>query len=540
MLQTAPYNLGWQTHFLNLVHTPRKAVSAVIAAEAMRRLPRMKSYGRYPDSQRFGDFVVSYEGDRSELNASDAFMYAGDTADAARDPSALQRLVGFGSSGTVDYEGTGAYFLDKLRDGLWRLELYPDEILVRDPFEQPQPGKVVSRLLYRSWPMKLQLPDLGAAFIATPLNVPGDAAAARTAMQGVIAMEPGVWLLSRKEGDASGSLPAKAGRVALKEFHVNARVSYPDFIQTLAPREFMAGAAAEIRVRVASDSLPEEVRLWVRPAGTGFFGKPIAMRRARGNDYTAALPAEDLEPGLYEYAVSARSGDRTTSFPGGASGQPHEWPFRLDTLWSFSITPPGTTMRLFNPKADYERLSFVRPGEQYRNPFFRLTPGESADEVALTLDLPDLGPDTPARYAAALYIGDAMAVRRGEFVNADALHVKLRADGGSRKLLQVTLVEKDGTAWTAPVLATGAWGSVTVPLRRLVLGRSIHIPSPYPGLWNYWREAAQGRGGPADHIHVENVERLQLTVTPNIGDTAADTARGVSVETITLSFAGSR
>src|SRR6202011_6237702 len=36
MLQTAPYNLGWQTHYLNLVHTPRKAVSAVIAAEAMK------------------------------------------------------------------------------------------------------------------------------------------------------------------------------------------------------------------------------------------------------------------------------------------------------------------------------------------------------------------------------------------------------------------------------------------------------------------------------------------------------------------------
>ncbi len=40
MLQTASRNLGWQTHYLNLVYTPRKAMSAVIAAEAMRRLPR--------------------------------------------------------------------------------------------------------------------------------------------------------------------------------------------------------------------------------------------------------------------------------------------------------------------------------------------------------------------------------------------------------------------------------------------------------------------------------------------------------------------
>jgi len=134
--------------------------------------------------------------------------------------------------------------------------------------------------------------------------------------------------------------------------------------------------------------------------------------------------------------------------------------------------------------------------------------------------------------------GRSLAVRGSELAHADALHVKLRADGGSRKMLQVTLVEKDGTAWSAAVRATGAWESVTVPLSHLALTRSIHIPSPYPGLWNYWREAAQGRGGPADHIRVENVERLQLTVTPNVGDTADDTARGASVESITLSFAG--
>jgi hypothetical protein len=34
MLGTASRNLGWQTHYLNLVYTPRKAMSAIIAAEA--------------------------------------------------------------------------------------------------------------------------------------------------------------------------------------------------------------------------------------------------------------------------------------------------------------------------------------------------------------------------------------------------------------------------------------------------------------------------------------------------------------------------
>src|SRR5437879_13882583 len=45
MLGTASRNLGWQTHALNMVYTARKAMSAIIAAEAMRRLPRGRSFG---------------------------------------------------------------------------------------------------------------------------------------------------------------------------------------------------------------------------------------------------------------------------------------------------------------------------------------------------------------------------------------------------------------------------------------------------------------------------------------------------------------
>jgi hypothetical protein len=541
MLQTAPYNLGWQTHFLNLVHTPKKAVSAVIAAEAMRRLPRMESYGRYPDNLTFGDFRLSYPADMSELNADDAFMNAGDTMSVARKPKALTRIVGFGSSGMVDYEGTGAYFLDKVRDGVWRLELYPDEILVRDPFEQPQPDKVVSRLLYRAWPMRLHLPDLGQQFFATPINVPSHpAAAARRAAGGAFSVEPGIWLLTLRERIEAKDLPARMARVKFDEYHVNARVEYPDFVQSLAAKEYPAAAPIEIRARVANTLLPDEVNLWVRAAGTRAFGKPIAMRRSRGNDYLAELAAGVLAPGLYEYAVSARTGERATTFPGAAPRQPGQWPFNADTLWTFRVTPAGTPMRLLDPKEDYARLAFVRPGEQYRAALFHIVPGESADESALSLSLPDLGKDTPERYAAALYIGDRIAARHTDAPRADRLDIKLRAAGGTHKTLQLTLIEQDGTAWSSPVIATGAWSTVTVPLASLAPSRSIHIPSPYPGLWNYWRDSAAHRGLAGDRIHPQDIESLQLTVSANSGTPAADDANSAVVESILLEFNSAR
>ncbi len=105
MLATASRNLGWQTHYLNLVYTPRKAMSAVIAAEAMRRLPRLRSYGPYPRNTRFGDFRISVEDDLAELVASDAFLYAGTTRSTPPDPAALRRIAGYGSSPTVGYRG---------------------------------------------------------------------------------------------------------------------------------------------------------------------------------------------------------------------------------------------------------------------------------------------------------------------------------------------------------------------------------------------------------------------------------------------------
>ena len=367
-LQTAPYNLGWQTHYLNLVHTPRKAISAIIAAEAMRRLPSRQAYGRYPADQRFGDFRVSYDEDSSELNAADAYMNAGPTQTQPRAAARLTRIVGLGSSPLVAYEGTGAYFLDKVRDGVWRVEIYPDEVLVRDPFEQPQPGKIVSRLLDRAWPMSVQLPDLGASFAARPIRLwqQHDRAAQR-ARSGRFMAAPGVWLLSVAEEVDPATLPAFIDRVGFDEYHVNEPRSYADDVQTLTPTEFSTGDAVRVSVRVANDTLPDAVLLWLRPLGTRDFGAPISMERTTGNEYAARLDSTRSAEGMYEYAVTSVTGARRQTFPGAVPGQPGAWPFRSDTYWTFQIVSTHAALRLFDPRVDIAQLSFVRPGEQYRS-----------------------------------------------------------------------------------------------------------------------------------------------------------------------------
>ena len=263
------------------------------------------------------------------------------------------------------------------------------------------------------------------------------------------------------------------------------------------------------------------------------------MSRLQGNDYHATLQPQRLAPGLYEFVVSSRTANRVSTFPGAVPQEPNEWPFQTDTLWTFRVSTPDAPLRLLNPREDYSQLSFVRPGEQYRTAFFQIVPGETADESALSLTLPTLGNDTPDRYATALYIGDAIAGRAAQAARADSLEVKSRAVGGAHKTLEVTLIEKDGTAWSAAIAAGGTWSTVSIPLSTLQFSRSIHIPSPYPGLWNYWRPSPATRGQNADQVHIENVERLQLTVYPNTGErSTTEDGTGAAVESIRLHFAG--
>src|SRR2546422_3275260 len=259
MLATASRNLGWQTHFLNLVYTPRKAMSAIIAAEAMRRLPRLRSYGPYPQNTRFGDFHVSADGDLGELVAKDAFLYAGTTVAAPPDPGALRRIVGYGSSPTVTYEGTGIYFLDKVRPGLWRLEVYPDVVPVRDPFEPPSPDKIVTRAISRAWHMTVRLPDLGGEFTVQPMNGGGQAVGRSQA--GRFAVTPGVYVLSASGPMDPATLPARVGQIGFTEYHAPPVDSLPPSVQPLAAPEYLAGRTAELVARRVHRTPPDSALL---------------------------------------------------------------------------------------------------------------------------------------------------------------------------------------------------------------------------------------------------------------------------------------
>jgi hypothetical protein len=422
MLATASRNLGWQTHYLSLVYTPRKAMSAIIAAEAMRRLPRMRDYGPYPTNTRFGDFHVSYDENLSELVASDVFLYAGSTRATPPDPSALRRVAGYGSSPTVSYAGEGIYFLDKVRAGVWRLELYPDAVPVSDPFEPPSVDKIVTRAVARPWPMTITLPDLGATFTVQRITA-GNPQADRAAA-GRFTITPGVYVLSAQGPVDRATLPDSIGHIAFAEYH-------PPPLDAVA---------------------------------------------------TAATPP----------------------------------------------TPtPAQAGWLFDPGTDFRRLAFTRIGDAGRRGLFRIDTSRVTGRPVFHFALPvtDKG-WSPADYTASLVI-------KGRITAAESLRIRLRGLG-SRQTLYVTLMEDDGTSWSAAVPADSTWSERSLPLTAFTIGRGVLLPQGFPGEWSYWVGPAAGRGGSADRLRLDRVERLQLSLRREDGLAPTPGSYGVEVEYVIL------
>jgi len=531
MLQTASRNLGWQTHYLNLVYTPRKAMSAVIAAEAMRRLPRMQAYGPYPENTRFGDFHVSAADDLSELVAADAFLYAGSTGAVPPDRAALERVAGFGSSPVVRYDGQGIYFLDRVRPGVWRLELYPDAVPVRDPFERPSPDKIVTRAISRAWPMTVTLPDLGPSFTVQPITAGTDGT--RRAADGRFVVTPGVYVLSAAGVVDGANLPAILGRLGFDEYHGPPADTLPLTVRSLAPSAVLAGHDAELRARVVDGTPPDSVVLFLRPTAGGFY-RAFPMTSSGAYAFAARVPAAALGMGPHEFVITTYRGAAAETFPDALPGRPWDWNYYGQRAWKLEVVPPRTPLRLFAPDSDAARLAFSRIGDAGRRGLFRLTLSEVTGQPLMHFELPERasGPEGND-YTASLAIGERIRARGESIGSGTAVRIRLRGLG-AHQVLHVTLMEDDGTSWTTPVTVDSTWTERTLPVSAFGVGRGVLLPQGFPGQWSYWVGPARGRGGAGDRLRVDRVERLQLSLRHEEGAPVARGGYGVEVEWIVL------
>lgn len=215
-LGTAFANTEYQTHYLNLAYTPAKAISLLIAGKVFQQVPLYKSYGTFPADTVFGPFRVSYKRELSEMNTSTEFYYSNQTSSVPVKIVDLKHVAGVGSSSIVSYKGKGAYFIDRLINGSWRLEVMPDAVLLHDPFGKNSLERPVTQLVNAEHEMKIILSDLGADFKVIPLNK--DNSYRTVAAGGGFKIHPGTYLLIKKGMADTISADTKIGVIGLNEF----------------------------------------------------------------------------------------------------------------------------------------------------------------------------------------------------------------------------------------------------------------------------------------------------------------------------------
>jgi hypothetical protein len=228
--------------------------------------------------------------------------------------------------------------------------------------------------------------------------------------------------------------------------------------------------------------------------------------------------------------------DSATTFPAALPGRPWDWNWHGRDSWRFDVVGPTTPVRLFDPSVDAARMAFSRIGDAGRRGLFSVDLSRLTGQPVFRLEMPGTasGPDQDD-YTASLVVRDRIAARQETVAAAEAIRLRLRGLG-PRQVMHVTLMEEDGTSWTSSVEVDSSWVERAVPLTTFTAGRGVLLPQGFPGQWNYWVGPAAGRGGPADHLRLDRVERLQFSLRRESGAALPDDRSGVEVEWVTLVF----
>jgi hypothetical protein len=471
-LEMAWANTEYQTHFLNLAYTPGKAISMKIAAEVVRQVPRLKDYGYYPLDTVFDAFRVSYNEKLSEMNTTTQFMYSNTTQTQPKDARSLTEIAGCGSSPVVAYEGMGAYFLDKLSDGIWRLEIMPDAVWLEDPFAKPSLKRQAAAVLWNEHPMTIRIPNLRDDFTYEATN-DGNTRKGN-AREAVIQAYPGVYLLIRKDTkntDWKGD--SKWGAIRIKEF-VAPESNLCSFAVLHQPAKAITeGSDYKISAKVVGPTLPDSVCVFTNRSSMRR-AVPLAMKRTAGYMYELTIPGERMLPSSLNYTIAIYHNGKALTFPANVEGIPMDWDYYSSADWSVLVEPKEQFITLLEAHADFNTIeTYMIKGAFVLK---TINTGASPEDKRTLINARELKPEN--RIVVRSYIKDKTDGRFNDLPACKQLYLKTGEVIGISEL-EVGFVTTDGYTYKFET-SVKANALLEIPLDKLVAGKTILRPTAYP------------------------------------------------------------
>ena len=520
-------NTEYNTHFMNLVYAPQKALSLKITSEVFHHIPMYADFGTYPDNVRFGPFHVSYEDDLAEMVTAEKFIYTNNTSTVPLSPDKLIEIAGFGNSSVVQYEGRGAYFLDRLEPGVWRLEVMPDAIWVEDPFGRNSLDRVNAVVSWGEWPMTVNLPDLGEDFSVEPLNDGNSLKPVTEGKSFIIA--PGAYLVTKRGVTTELNGDSHWKNILLKEFVAPQTTVDRTYVIHEPAKEHTSVGPFTVRATVISTEEPDSVYLSV--AGSGWRPRFIPMKKGPGYTYSATIPADQFDAGFLRYYISVSMKDRALTFPSAIEGHPGVWDFGGREPYEVRVIPQENPVYLFVASRDQYGLSrqFSRQS--------RMIPSSDPQRAELRIHVDELSrvdPENPdgeklSDYSMRYYFGKQVAGRKADILAAKAIVFRGRSGVSGDYPVQVALITSRGEAYGGIITLGEEYKDYSIPLSDLKPVSLVTLPRPYPTFLPYYFSGKPGGG-----LNLENVETLQISIGPGMASRKLEEPVEIGMESVRL------
>ncbi len=482
--QIAWSNTEYPTHFLNLLYTPSKAISLMIAAKAFHTLPRNKSFGNYPANNVFNEFRVSYEEDLSEMNCDTSFYYSNNTNSIPKNVSSLIHIAGVGSSHVIKYDGTGAYFIDKIENGVWRLEVYPDAIWLKDPFEQTSMTRQVSRLYWNERKMSVDIPNLGNEFAVNSLSTEKQSSGKASGTE--IKVEPGIYLLSSSSVEKSGieKYLSKENKF-LEGLYLPKNISPVVNVVNKTNQNAVTTGRLNFKFLIASDEKIEYANLYMKRAGWRGF-KKYPLKNINGFNYVVDDTSKYNLDGNIQYCVSVKTEKNIFTYPGGIQKSPEDWDFSQNDLWNMNVSKPVEPIVLLD--AGRDQRDFIVP--QY-NPSFRYmidySSGSNSEKNSLAVKV-SFSKNAAIPFGLQLNVSEIVKPFLSSLNQYKYLVIKGKSDEDKLSMVDIRILMEDGKAYSVRAQLPKNWNDVKIPLSDFKNGSALILPNSYPQflpkVWN--------------------------------------------------------
>ena len=498
-------NTEYNTHYMNLNYTPHKALGLMIAGEIFHHTKLAEDQGTYPDNLKFGDFLIQYEDDLAVYNSAEKFIYTNSNAEKPKAISELREIAGHGSSEVIEYEGKGAYFLDRLEEGVWRLEVMPDPFLIQDPFGNNSLDKTLAVIKYNLNKMKIDIPGLDENFEFKQINIAESEV--QKAKGGAISVLPGTYILSAEGKDFEFENFEGEFRLEVDNFVAVEESVDRTYVLHKATNAAEANQSFCIEAVIVSNEEIKKAEIWFQ---NGNIYEAVQMKAKNQYDYSAEVPQNLLVPGTLTYHIILETENGKLTFPGNVSGSPENWDFYSEDAYSTRIYNKGSAISLFDASVDAHMVVHSwKPGN-------KVVPINSVeDEFQVRLDQL-FSEDIENKNAAPIYdysfrynfqkkIGARLPGDQKELI-IKARNLKL----GTEKL-QVALLMKNGSAFGKIIDLDQDLKEIRIRLDELEPVKTVTLPRPYPGFLPYYFE----HKNPED-FDLQEVEALQFSIGPGI------------------------